>query len=159
MKVVFGVLFALVRVAVLGGPPAATLSVRVVPALDPRGGAWIVQLFEESSELRKPVDERPVDADGAWSTSAARYGIFYRLRITTAAGDGWYADDRPFEWDPDRGPREVRLSSSAFRARLVLGKKPLSGRVTFTDKDGLVAVPFASKTDGTFEGVLPRDGW
>jgi hypothetical protein len=35
------------------------------PALDPRGGSWHVQLFEESSEGRKPVDERPVDADGA----------------------------------------------------------------------------------------------
>ncbi len=159
MKVVFGLLFALVRVAVLGGPPAATLSVRVVPALDPRGGAWIVQLFEESSERRKPVDERPVDANGAWSTSAARYGVFYRLRIATQAGDGWYADDKPFELDPDRGPRVVRLASSAFRATLVLGKKPLSGRVTFTDRDGLVAVPFVAKTDGTFEGVLPRDGW
>jgi hypothetical protein len=159
MKVVFGFLLALARVAGLGVQPAATLSVRVVPALDPRGGAWIVQLFEESSELRKPVDERPVDADGAWSTSAARYGIFYRLRISTAAGDGWYADDRPFECDPERGRREVRLASSAFRARLVLGKKPLAGRVTFTDRDGLVAVPFASRTDGTFEGVLPRDGW
>jgi hypothetical protein len=159
MKVVFGFLFALVRLAVLGGPPSATLSVRVVPALDPAGAPWIVQLFEESSEVRKPVDERPVDANGAWTSTAARYGIFYRLRITTKTGDGWYADDNPFELDPDRGPREVRLNSSAFRARLVLGRKPLSGRVTFTDKDGLVAVRFVTKTDGTFEGVLPRDGW
>lgn len=158
MKIVFGFLLALARVAGLA-EPAATLSVRVTPALDPRGGAWRVQLLAEAAEGGKPVDEHPVDADGGWSSSAARHGVFYRLRIATEAGDGWYADDRPFEWDPDRGPREVRLASSAFRATLVLGKKPLSGRVTFTDKDGLVAVPFATKTDGTFEGVLPRDGW
>ena len=140
-------------------PQAPPLVVTVSPPLDPAGAPWIVQLFEESSEGRKPVDERPVDAGGAWTSTAARYGVFYRLRITTGKGDGWYADDKPFEWDPDRGPRELRLSSSAFRARLVLGKKPLSGRVTFTDEGGLVAVPFAAKTDGTFEGVLPRDGW
>ena len=140
-------------------PQAPPLVVTVSPPLDPAGAPWIVQLFGESSEGRKPVDERPVDAGGVWMSTAARYGVFYRLRITTGKGDGWYADDKPFEWDPDRGPRELRLSSSAFRARLVLGKKPLSGRVTFTDEGGLVAVPFAAKTDGTFEGVLPRDGW
>lgn len=145
--------------ALADAPQAPPLAVTVSPPLDPAGAPWIVQLFEESSGGRKPVDERPVDARGGWASKTARYGVFYRVRIKTAAGDGWYADDKPFEPDPDRGPREIRLSSSAFRARLVLGKKPLTGRVTFTDRGGLVAVPFAAKTDGTFEGVLPRDGW
>jgi hypothetical protein len=149
----------LLLLAFAAAPPAPPLVVTVSPPLDPAGAPWIVQLFEESLEGGRPVDERPVDAGGAWTTTAARYGVFYRLRIKTGKGDGWYADDKPFEWDPDRGPRDVRLASSAFRATLVLGKKPLSGRVTFTDKGGLVAVPFAAKTDGTFEGVLPRDGW
>jgi hypothetical protein len=135
------------------------LTVRVVPATDPRGGVWHVQLFEESSEGRKPVDERPVDAEGNWQTRVARRGATYRVRVTTEAGDGWYADEKSFEWDGVARAREVRLGSTAFRARLVLGKKHLSGRVTFTDRDGLVSVPFAAKTDGTFEGVLPRDGW
>jgi len=144
--------------AAVAGTPAA-LTVRVVPATDPRGGVWHVQLFEESSEGRKPVDERPVDAGGAWTSTAARPGSFYRLRVKTEAGGGWWADEKAFEWDGSAEPREVRAGTSAFRARLVLGKKPLSGRVTFTDRDGLVSVPFAAKTDGTFEGVLPRDGW
>ncbi|MEO8055291.1 MAG: hypothetical protein ABI768_09060 [Acidobacteriota bacterium] len=102
--------------AFAAAPQAPRLIVTVSPPLDPAGAPWIVQLFEESSEGRKPVDERPVGVDGAWSSSAARYGVFYRLRVTTKAGVGWYADDKPFEWDPERGPREVRLSSSAFRA-------------------------------------------
>lgn len=140
-------------------PQASPLVVTVSPPLDPVGAPWIVQLFEESSEGRRPVDERPVDAGGVWTSPAARAGSFYRVRVKTEAGDGWWADEKPFEWDGTDAAREVRLSSSAFRARLVLGKKRLSGRVTFTDRDGLVAVPFASKTDGTFEGVLPRDGW
>lgn len=152
-------LLGLLLLAFAAAPQAPPLVVTVSPPLDPAGASWIVQLFEESSEVRKPIDERPVAADGTWTSSSARHGVFYRLRVTTGAGHGWYADDRPFEWDPDRGPREVRLKSSAFRARLVLGKKPLSGRATFTDRDGLVAVPFATRTDGTFEGVLPRDGW
>ncbi|MBK9063484.1 MAG: hypothetical protein IPL89_09855 [Acidobacteria bacterium] len=135
------------------------LNVRVVPATDPRGGVWHVQLFEESPEGRKPVDARPVDASGAWTSTAGRAGSFYRLRVKTEGGVGWWADEKPFEWDGTDAAREVRCSSSAFRATLVLGKKPLSGRVTFTDRDGLVAVTFAAKTDGTFEGVLPRDGW
>lgn len=135
------------------------LAVRVIPATDPRGGAWHVQLLEETSEGPKPVDERPVDAEGTWTSTAARRGGLYRLRVATEAGDGWYADEKPFEWDGTGAVREMRLSSSAFRATLLLGKKPLSGRVTFTDREGLVSVPFATKTDGTFEGVLPRDGW
>jgi hypothetical protein len=153
------VLPCLLFLASAAAPPPPPLAVTVSPPLDPAGAPWIVQLLEESSEGRKPVDERPVEAGGAWKSTAARYGVFYRLRITTGKGDGWYADDRPFEWDPERGPRDVRLASSAFRARLVLGKKPLSARVTFTDRDGLVAVPFAARTDGTFAGVLPRSGW
>ena len=143
--------------AAAGAPPA--LSVRVTPAADPRGGVWNVQLFEESFEGRELVDERPVDADGAWTSTAGRLGGLYRLRVATEAGDGWWADEKAFEWDGSAAVRDLRLGTSAFRATLVLGKKPLSGRVTFTDRDGLVSVPFAAKTDGTFEGVLPRDGW
>ena len=70
---------------------------------------------EESSESRKSIDEHPVDADGAWSTSAARYGVFYRLRITTKAGGSWYADDRPFG-GPGSRPATC-ASPRAFRAR------------------------------------------
>jgi hypothetical protein len=154
-----GSLWVVLALAAAAAGPAPVLPVRVFPALDPRGGAWRVQLLEESSEGRKPVDDRPVDAAGAWTSTAALPGARYRLRVATEAGDGWYADEKPFEWNGTGGVREVRLDSSAFRARLVLGKKPLSGRVTFNDRDGLVSVPFASKTDGTFEGVLPRDGW
>jgi hypothetical protein len=148
--------------AFAAAPQAPPLVVTVSPPLDPAGAPWIVQLFEESSEGRKPVDERPVDAGGAWSSSAGRTGARYRLRVATEAGAGWFADEKSFEWSGSEssvGTREIRLGTSAFRARLVLGKKPLSGRVTFTDRDGLVSVPFVSKTDGTFEGVLPRDGW
>lgn len=138
---------------------APTLSVRVSPALDPRGGAWRVQLFEETAERRAPVDEGPVGANGSWATRAARSGGLYRLRVATAEGAGWWANEKPFEWDGSADPRELRLGSSAFRATLLLGRKRLSARVTFTDKDGLVAVPFHARNDGTFEGLLPRDGW
>src|SRR5262249_4796281 len=78
------------------------------------------------------------------------------------AGAGWFADEKSFEWSAETwnaGTREIRLGSSALRARVVLGRKPLSARVTFIDRDGLVSVPFATKEDGTFEGLLPRDGW
>jgi hypothetical protein len=158
MRAFLGLFLALAGAAGAAERTAA-LEVRVIPARDPRGGAWRVQLLQESSDGLKPVEERPVDAHGAWASRAARHGVFYRLRIATDAGEGWYVDERPFEWDADRGPREVRLGSSAFRATLVLGMKRLSGRVTFTDRDGLVSIPFATRTDGTFEGVLPRDGW
>jgi hypothetical protein len=134
-------------------------SVRVFPPLDPRSGGWRVQLLEESVDGRKPVDEGPVRADGTWETHTARRGGRYRVRVATAAGEGWYADEKSFEWDGTAGVRELRLGSSAFRGTLLLGKKRLSARVTFVDRDGLVSVPFSARRDGTFEGVLPRDGW
>jgi hypothetical protein len=139
--------------------PRAAFSVRVSPPLDPRAGGWRVQLLEESAHARKPVDEGPVGADGTWETRAIRRGGHYRVRIATAAGEGWYADEKPFEWNGTDGAREVRLSSSAFRGTLFLGRKRLTARVTFVDRDGLVAVTFRAREDGTFEGVLPRDGW
>jgi hypothetical protein len=154
-----GPLWLVLALAAAAAEPRAAFSVRVSPAVDPRAGGWLVQLLEESEDGRKPVDEGPVGANGTWETRAVRRGGHYRVRVATAAGEGWYADEKPFEWDGRLDTRDVRLTSSAFRARLVLGKKPLSGRVTFTDRDGLVSVPFATKTDGTFEGVLPRDGW
>ena len=141
------------------GSARETLRVAVSPALDPTGGTWRLQLLEETPEGRKPVDERPAGADGKWSSASARRGALYRLRVKTEAGDGWWADEKPFEWDGGTEPREVRLGASAFRGTVVLGKKRLSARVTFTDRDGLVSVPFATMSDGTFEGVLPRDGW
>lgn len=154
-----GPLWLVLALAAAAAEPRAAFSVRVSPAVDPRAGGWLVQLLEESEDGRKPVDEGPVGANGTWETRAVRRGGRYRVRVATAAGEGWYADEKPFEWDGRLDTRDLRLTSSAFRARLVLGKKPLSGRVTFTDRDGLVSVPFATKTDGTFEGVLPRDGW
>jgi hypothetical protein len=154
-----GPLWLALALAAAAAEPPAPLSVRVAPALDPRGGAWRVQLLEESADGRKPIDEGPVGAGGTWETRAARRGGVYRVRIMTAEGTGWWADKKPFEWDGSAEPREVRLGSSPFRATLFLGKKRLSARATFTDRDGLVAVPFATKADGTFEGVVPRDGW
>jgi hypothetical protein len=145
--------------AAAAAEPPATFSIRVSPAADPRAGGWQIQLLEESADGRKPVDEGPLRADGTWETHAIRRGGRYRVRVATAAGEGWYADAEPFEWDGSTEPREVRLGSSAFRATLILGKKRLSARATFTDRDGLVSVPFSTRTDGRFEGVLPRDGW
>ena len=145
--------------AAAAAEPRAVFSVRVSPPVDARGSAWRVQLLEESADGRKPVDEGPVGADGTWETRAIRRGGHYRVRVATAAGEGWYADEKSFEWDGTDGVREVRLGSSAFRGTLFLGKTRLTARVTFVDRDGLVSVPFSTKTDGTFEGVLPRDGW
>ncbi len=148
--------------AFAAAPEAPPLVVSVSPPLDPAGAPWVVQLFEESPEGRKPVDERPVDADGRWTTSEVRGGRRYRLRVATSAGAGWFADERAFEWSEETwsaGTRELRLGSSALRGTVLLGKKRLGSRVTFTDRDGLVSVPFRTKEDGTFEGVLPRDGW
>lgn len=138
------------------------LAVHVSPRLDPTGAPWRVQLFEESSEGHKPVDERPVDAEGTWTSTAARPGGLYRLRVATEAGAGWFADEKSFEWSASgssAAAREIRLGASALRGTVWLGKKRLRSRVTFTDRDGLVSVPFATEEDGTFEGVLPRDGW
>jgi hypothetical protein len=148
--------------AAAAAPQAAPLVVTVSPPLDPAGAPWIVQLLEESSEGRKPVDGHSVDAEGRWGTSAARRGGLYRLRVTTEAGAGWFADEKPFEWSgsgSSAGTREIRLGTSALRGTVWLGKKRLRSRVTFTDRDGLVSVPFATEEDGAFEGVLPRDGW
>ncbi|HVO50146.1 MAG TPA: hypothetical protein VMV60_04080 [Thermoanaerobaculia bacterium] len=152
----------LLLLAVAAAPQAAPLVVTVSPPLDPAGAPWIVQILEESSEGRKPVDGHSVDAEGRWNTSAARRGGLYRLRVSTEAGAGWFADEKPFEWSgsaSSAAPREIRLGASALRGTVWLGKKSLRSRVTFTDRDGLVSVPFATEEDGTFEGVLPRDGW
>lgn len=154
-----GPLWLVLALAAAAAEPRAAISVRVSPAVDPRAGGWLVQLLEESADGRKPVDEGPVGADGTWKTRAVRRGGHYRVRVATAAGEGWYADEKPFEWDGTDGTREVRLGSSALRGTLFLGRKRLAARVTFVDRDGLVSVPFSTKTDGTFEGVLPRDGW
>jgi hypothetical protein len=139
--------------------PAAGLSIRVTPTADPHGGAWRVVLLEETPDARKPVDEHPIGVDGLWRSGALRREALYRVQVKTEAGGGWYADEKPFEWTGSAELRDVRLFSSAFRGTLFLGKKRLSGRVTFVDRDGLIAVPFSTKPDGTFEGVLPRDGW
>ncbi len=154
-----GPVWLVLALAAAAADVPAPLSVRVVPALDPKGGVWNVQLLEETAGGPKPVDERAVDVEGRWETRAARRGGRYRVRVATAEGAGWYADEKFFEWDGGVEPREVRLSSSALRGTVFLGKKRLSSRVTFTDRGGLVSIPFATKTDGTFEGVLPRDGW
>jgi len=152
-------IWLVLALAAAAAEPRAAFSVRVSPPVDPRAGGWRVQLLEESADGQRPVDEGPVGADGTWETRTIRRGGHYRLRVATAAGEGWYADEKPFEWDGSAEPREVRLGSSAFRATLLLGKKRLSARATFTDRDGLVAVPFRARKDGTFEGLLPRDGW
>ncbi len=152
----------LLLLALAAAPQAPPIVVTVSPPLDPAGAPWIVQLFEESSDGRKPVDESPVDAGGTWTSTAARAGSTYRLRVKTQAGAGWFADEKSFEWSgggSSAAAREIRLGASALRGTVWLGKKRLRSRLTFTDRDGLVSVPCAADKDGTFEGVLPRDGW
>ena len=152
--------FVLTAASAATAADASTIRVTVSPVLDPRGNSWRLQLLEEGSDGRSSVTfEGPVRTDGAWSADALRKGRRYRLRLKTDENEGWLADEKPFEALETPMTRVLTPEFHRFRGVVLLGKKPLAAHVTFEAVGGLVSIPFLAKEDGSFEGMLPRDGW
>jgi hypothetical protein len=155
--------FAFLSLAAVAGEPAeaprwVSLQIRVVPAVDPAGKPWKVQLLERRDEKNEVFADEPAPGNRNLEIKVVEKH-FYSLRLRTGDGDIWFTDSKPFEARSTAAVRKLEPKAEKVRGLITIGKRPLAkARLTFGTEDGLESITLTSKGDGTFEGFLPRLG-
>lgn len=133
------------------------LRIRLVPATDPYGRRWNVEMSEAFDQSSIRVTGGPVSADGEWRAGVPLgVGRTYLVAISTSAGEIW----RQEALDTDALGDEVVYELPAIRVegRILIGSKPLRSNLQFGGERGSESIPVSSDVDGAFRLFLPRAG-
>jgi hypothetical protein len=68
------------------------------------------------------------------------------------------SDNRWIVRYPEDGERKIEIDLVMVSGRVRLGDEPLAATLWFGGRHGVPQVTFESGEDGTFQGILPRDG-
>lgn len=129
-----------------------TLSVDVLPLLDPEQKPWLVTLAREVQQRHyEMVSERAVDSTGAW-TAQVQPG-HYNIQVSTSGGAKW--ESRDVDIDADTRVA-IALTSHELRGSILLGKKPLAAKLIFGGEYGSQSLPTKSDEEGHFNVRLPN---
>ncbi len=138
-----------------------TVDLRVNPPTAPDGGPWVVRATRSSdysaSYNHEAAFEGPVDDVGrilALDQAPGRYLI----EIMDQRGQSWATlFDHPVEGVGDVLVA-VAIDLVVLSGIVTLGEEPVAGKVFFGGRYGEQSVMLVADEDGTFEGVIPRDG-
>jgi hypothetical protein len=137
-----------------------TIRLTVRPPAAPDGGAWRVDLrrandFAGGHDAERAVQGR-VDAGGVIEVPEQTPGRFLAT-LTDGSGSVYARRDLDIRTRQDADVL-VEVPLVPVRGRVLLGEEPLPSDLWFGGRDGMVRVKIAGDDEGTFEGVLPRDG-
>lgn len=139
----------------LGFP--SQLTVNVVPAVDPHGRPWTVEVL---AAVTSPTDSAQAasgraSADGSWTdpTVSVSPGP-YTISISDADGNYWARVEQQLV----DGPNEVGVDIPLMRVNgtVVYGEDPLESEVVFGSKEVGQRIEFLSSAEGEFSGFLPQ---
>ncbi len=136
--------------------PPASLAVTVVPALDPIGRSWQVDLLSSPGERTRPKDwiSGEVSKDGSWAAKGLSPGRFL-LAVKDADGNQWSA--RVIEVE-GAATESVTLSAIEVEGRLARRGEAVAGSVAFHEISGPRDFRMDANLEGRFSGVLPEEG-
>lgn len=136
--------------------PLARLDVLVSPPVSPSGGAWKVRLERprRGSPAATVVKQTAAALDGGWSADRLEAGD-YRLIVLDDAGSALYREKVAIH----AGIPLVHVLITAVRVegRVTAGGEPLAAKIKLAAGDG-TTVRLESADDGTFFGIMPREG-
>lgn len=137
-----------------------TIRLAVRPPAAPGGGAWTVDLrrandFAGGHDAERAVRGR-ADAAGLIEVPDQTPGLFLAT-LTDESGNVYARRDLDIRAGDDAGVL-LEVPVVPVRGRVLLGNDPLPSDLWFGGQDGMVSVKLIADDEGTFEGVLPRDG-
>lgn len=137
--------------------PPEQLDLFIDPPLAPGDRPWRVRY---AAAQRIPgaygeMHEKAVSETG-WTRLEGLHVGKYLLLITGPGGDPWHGEELTVERNPS--PHHVELDIVKVRGRVRLGKKPLPSVLWFGGRFGAPKIKLIAGSNGTFEGLLPREG-
>jgi hypothetical protein len=134
------------------GDDRLPLDVAVVPATDPWGRPWRLDVFRHARDRYRVAVEAKVSMAGRWKSDPLPPGSY---QVDLLAGEGSRWTSRPFELK--RGSRALVLEAPALRVlgSVLAGRRPLAAKLVFTEDVTHARVVLESGDDGLFRGHLP----
>jgi hypothetical protein len=137
--------------------PLPTLRLFLDPPADPRGERWIVDLSRRvgRSNAYMTVKRGRALHSGAWEAEAIEAGS-YALEVLDAEGSRWLIEELEVGVDPD--PVFLQIPAVVVRGRLTAGDEGVAATIFFGGKHSVPSIRIDSDEEGSFEGILPREG-
>lgn len=131
-----------------------SLDVTVSPALSADGSPWTLILnVYKSQTIRAPLVKITAGVDGRHVFEKLEPGR-YDVAVLDANGSAF--EHARVAVEQDGPPLLIHLEQVLVRGTLTSGDHPLRARLEFRQAGG--DVPMQSKEDGSFSGVLPKEG-
>lgn len=136
--------------------PPVDLVVEVMPAQDPWGREWAVEVFELglAPGTARLVGRGSLE-DGRWHRPGLAQGT-YRLRISDRSGSRWLTKE--LEIAPRTGVLHLAMPVVSVRGKVTLGNSPLAAELWFGGRYGERRLHTESDADGFFQTYLPESG-
>lgn len=137
----------------------ARIELTLLPAQDPDGRPWVVEVGGKQGEGRyDSVANAPASLGGFWSRERMVSGHEYQVRVRTATGQAWWTDPVPFVLSGPVHRRTIEVGFEEVQGTVRLGDLPIPATVTFGAPKEMVAIGLRADSDGSFSGALPRLG-
>ncbi|HEX8252326.1 MAG TPA: carboxypeptidase-like regulatory domain-containing protein [Thermoanaerobaculia bacterium] len=136
----------------------AAADVLISPQLDPFGAPWQVSLRKRaprSNVFSKEVDSGPATLSGGWRSADLEAGP-YLLRVTDSRGALYEFEQ--IEISSDSPLVNIIVRAVAVEGTLKVGDEPARAELRFRPMAGNGSAVMTSGEDGTFSGVLAREG-
>ncbi|MEW6336449.1 MAG: carboxypeptidase-like regulatory domain-containing protein [Acidobacteriota bacterium] len=137
--------------------PWAELEILVTPALPPDGNPWRVELadIDVQRSVSETIARHVCDSSGTVAFARLTPGE-YVLKAKAGDGNTWYVGR--VDAIPGRSVLGVQVNLFDLSGRLLLGDRPLTGKVWFGGAHGSVRIKVSTDAKGRFHAWLPRGG-
>lgn len=137
-------------------PPVST-SITLVPATDPYGQPWSVDLraFSPQQKTVGQARREPASDAGSWRRDNLAPG-HYRLEIFDQQGSKWL--DRSLQVTSTGLDELVEIPAVDVRGTIRRGTDPVAGTLWFEGEGPFWRVRLEADEEGVFEGFLPAEG-
>lgn len=137
------------------------IELQIVPAVDWIGKLWKISVARRSDFSASfdpaPVYEGPADEQGRMTLRGQAPGTFW-IVVSDSADNQLYNDFGVPIQEPGDAQRVIEIGAVSVRGRVLFGKEPLAATLSFGGRSGAVRVAMESDEEGSFDGMLPRDG-
>lgn len=140
--------------------PPLRLSARIIPAVDPHGGRWRLELarWMPSGEQLEVAASGDADEEGTWEVEGLPPGT-YRLEVVDRSGDPLAVEEPILLEEGDGLELAIAVDLVEVNTRVLLGDEALPhAEVWFGGRFGRTRVHAVTDEEGEVVAFLPRTG-
>jgi Carboxypeptidase regulatory-like domain len=140
--------------------PPRTLTLHVMPEVDPAGNPWHIRLYAEAGPGGRVdvIAEDSLSREGTWRQEGL-HASRYTVALRTSSGAKWLNES--VDLSDESNVINLQIPLVKVRGTVKLGERPVAARIYFGGESGSTSIPLESDDKGVFTGVLPKrdDPW